>query len=179
MLLACVPLYIAELAPPQARGWLVDQVAVWNTFGYMTASWVGYGFFFYQGNGNEWRPPLCMGLSHIVNLSSWPWSSVSNPSCYNTPVWPKMASWVSKVACITRSTRRSVESLEPPPDSPRATGRSVRKSRIRADQETIRARFSIPVFLLLYVHTCSISQTSHYWHTLDLFHAMLWSFDYR
>lgn len=59
MLLACVPLYIAEIAPPYSRGWLVDQVAVWNTFGYMLAAWVGYGFFFYKADGNEWRPPIC------------------------------------------------------------------------------------------------------------------------
>lgn len=58
MLLACVPLYIAEIVPPEARGWLVDQVAVWNTFGYMLASWVGYGFFYWKGNDNAWRPPI-------------------------------------------------------------------------------------------------------------------------
>jgi len=59
MMVASVSLWITELVPPKSRGWLVDMVAISTVLGFVIASWVGYGFFFYHGNGNEWRPPLC------------------------------------------------------------------------------------------------------------------------
>jgi len=99
MLLAAIPLYITELVPPRGRGWLVDQVAIWNVFGYVSASWVGFGFYFYHGNGNEWRPPLCK-REQPFPTSPRPLKeacSFSNSSCHHTFVRVKMDAGVTPV----------------------------------------------------------------------------------
>jgi MFS family permease len=63
-LLATVPLWIAEIAPPKIRGILVDIHPVMVNFGYTCASYVGIGFYYYTGGGkNTWRGP--MGLSMV------------------------------------------------------------------------------------------------------------------
>jgi MFS family permease len=50
-LLATVPLWIAEIAPPKIRGILVDIHPVMVNFGYTCASYVGIGFYYYTGGG--------------------------------------------------------------------------------------------------------------------------------
>ena len=43
--LATVPLYITELVPPKDRGILSDATAIFVNIGYVSASYVGVGFF--------------------------------------------------------------------------------------------------------------------------------------
>jgi hypothetical protein len=43
--LATVPLYITELVPPKDRGILSDATAIFVNVGYVSASYVGVGFF--------------------------------------------------------------------------------------------------------------------------------------
>jgi hypothetical protein len=52
-LLATVPLWIAEIAPPKIRGILVDIHPVMVNFGYTCASYVGIGFYYYTGGGKN------------------------------------------------------------------------------------------------------------------------------
>lgn len=62
-----VPLYNAELAPPEVRGALVaiQQLAI--TFGIMVSYWIGYGTNFIGGTGEgqsdaAWLIPICIQL---------------------------------------------------------------------------------------------------------------------
>lgn len=75
MLLVSVPLWITELAPPRGRGILANIHALMATFGYLCASYVGVGFFYYQkGSGNQWRAPLAfVCLFPLITLSFMPW----------------------------------------------------------------------------------------------------------
>lgn len=45
MELAAVPLYITELVPPRGRGILSDATAIFVNVGYVSASYVGVGFY--------------------------------------------------------------------------------------------------------------------------------------
>jgi Sugar (and other) transporter len=51
---------MCEVVPPGLRGTLIDLHGVFVLLGYVTASWVGYGFFFWQdgAGGNQWRGPF-------------------------------------------------------------------------------------------------------------------------
>lgn len=64
--LAMVPLWITEVVPPKDRGILVDIHPILINVGYVTASYVGVGFYYYQGHGNEWRAPLALGCLPCV-----------------------------------------------------------------------------------------------------------------
>ncbi|KAF9891927.1 hypothetical protein FE257_002890 [Aspergillus nanangensis] len=57
MILATVPVWVAELAPPQIRGIIVDIHAVSMLAGYTVASYVGLGFYFVT-SGDVWRGPM-------------------------------------------------------------------------------------------------------------------------
>ncbi|OAL56033.1 MFS transporter [Pyrenochaeta sp. DS3sAY3a] len=59
--LATVPLWISEVVPPKDRGILVDIHPIFINVGYLLASYVGVGFYYYQGTGKEWRYPLAIG----------------------------------------------------------------------------------------------------------------------
>ena len=69
MILAAVPIWMSEVVPPYLRGALVQLHAVSLVVGYMLASWIGYGIFFWKDD-NNWRlpfaiqcfPPLCLLL---------------------------------------------------------------------------------------------------------------------
>lgn len=61
-ILASVPLWVAELAPPKARGVLTDIHAVGMMAGYLIASYVGLGFYFVPGS-NQWRGPLGLQMA--------------------------------------------------------------------------------------------------------------------
>jgi hypothetical protein len=53
----------------------MDINAICYEFGFMVASWIGYGFYFWQSNnGNEWRPPLAIQcLWPLLLLLCLPW----------------------------------------------------------------------------------------------------------
>lgn len=69
-----VPLYNAELAPPEIRGGLVvlQQLAI--TFGIMVAYWIGYGTNFIGGTGSSqskaaWLVPICIQVLPAIILA--------------------------------------------------------------------------------------------------------------
>ncbi|KAL6246965.1 hypothetical protein RBB50_006272 [Rhinocladiella similis] len=72
--LTTVPLWITEIVPPKDRGMLSDIHPIFINVGYVTASYVGVGFFYYKTDaGNEWRAPLALGcLPCILHLLSLP-----------------------------------------------------------------------------------------------------------
>jgi sugar porter (SP) family MFS transporter len=62
-----VPLYNAELAPPEVRGALVALQQLAITFGIMISYWIGYGTNFIGGTGQgqsnaAWLIPICLQL---------------------------------------------------------------------------------------------------------------------
>ncbi|KAL4800104.1 general substrate transporter [Aspergillus venezuelensis] len=59
-LVILVPLWQSEVAPPHSRGLLVGLHGVSILFGYSLSAWVGYGFYFVDVAGAQWRPPLAL-----------------------------------------------------------------------------------------------------------------------
>ncbi|KAK5048527.1 hypothetical protein LTR84_005617 [Exophiala bonariae] len=61
-LVTICPMYMAELAPPEKRGWLVGHHAIFLVFGYMLSGWLGYATYFATASNPSfaWRFPLCM-----------------------------------------------------------------------------------------------------------------------
>jgi MFS family permease len=64
-MLAAVPLLMNEIVPSHLRGVLVDLHGVFLVLGYTIQGWVGFGFFFWAGGSNTWRPTV--GISCV-----WP-----------------------------------------------------------------------------------------------------------
>ncbi|KAJ5096207.1 quinate permease [Penicillium alfredii] len=66
------PLYNAELAPPEMRGFLVALQQLSTTFGIMISYWIGYGTNYIGGTGENqsdwaWRTPLVVqGVPAII-----------------------------------------------------------------------------------------------------------------
>jgi MFS family permease len=61
MILAAVPIWMAEVVPPYLRGALVQLHAIVLVMGYMCASWLGYGIFFWKDGGSvPWRIPFAV-----------------------------------------------------------------------------------------------------------------------
>lgn len=69
MILAAVPIWMAEVAPPFMRGALVQLHAVILVIGYMLASYLGYGLFFWGGSA-VWRVPFAIQCAWPVCLLS-------------------------------------------------------------------------------------------------------------
>jgi len=70
-----VPLYNAELAPPETRGALVALQQLAITFGIMISYWIGYGTNYIGGTGESqsdaaWLVPICIQLLPAVILAS-------------------------------------------------------------------------------------------------------------
>ncbi|KAL4808578.1 general substrate transporter [Aspergillus unguis] len=59
-LVMLVPLWQSEVAPPYSRGLLVGLHGVSIVFGYSLSAWVGFGFYFVDTAGAQWRPPLAL-----------------------------------------------------------------------------------------------------------------------
>ncbi|SPO05361.1 related to sugar transport protein STP1 [Cephalotrichum gorgonifer] len=66
-LLTIVPLYIAELAPPENRAYLVALKGLLTAIGYLIANWIGYAGSFAVGDA-QWRIPLAMQILPAVAL---------------------------------------------------------------------------------------------------------------
>jgi MFS family permease len=60
MCLVAVPLWITEAVPPKRRGVISDINPIFINIGYVSASWIGVGFFYYN-NQNSWRAPIAIG----------------------------------------------------------------------------------------------------------------------
>lgn len=70
-----VPLYNAELAPPEVRGALVALQQLAITFGIMISYWIGYGTNFIGGTGEgqsdaAWLIPICIQLLPSTTLAA-------------------------------------------------------------------------------------------------------------
>lgn len=70
-----VPLYNAELAPPEVRGALVALQQLAITFGIMVSYWIGYGTNFIGGTGESqsdaaWLIPICIQLIPSTTLAA-------------------------------------------------------------------------------------------------------------
>lgn len=68
-----VPLYNAELSPPELRGSLVSLQQLAICFGIMISYWVGYGTNFIGGTGESqsnaaWLVPICLQLLPAIVL---------------------------------------------------------------------------------------------------------------
>lgn len=68
-----VPLYNAELAPPEIRGSLVAVQQLAITFGIMVSFWIGFGCNFIGGTGTTqskaaWLIPVCIQLAPAILL---------------------------------------------------------------------------------------------------------------
>ncbi|KAK5058471.1 hypothetical protein LTR69_006876 [Exophiala sideris] len=59
ILLATVPLYQAEIAPPSNRGFIVGIHASLIGFGSMISNWIGVAFYYVPGSAG-WRVPLAL-----------------------------------------------------------------------------------------------------------------------
>lgn len=59
-LVALIPLYQSEIAPPRIRGLLVGSHGVMICVGYALSSWIGFGFSFVQASAVQWRIPLAI-----------------------------------------------------------------------------------------------------------------------
>ena len=66
-LLSVVPIYIAEAAPPQQRGFLVGLQGMMIAIGFGLANWIGYASSFASGD-SQWRIPLAMQIPVPVFL---------------------------------------------------------------------------------------------------------------
>lgn len=70
-----VPLYNAELAPPEVRGSLVAVQQLAITFGIMISFWIGYGTNYIGGTGSTqsnaaWLIPVCLQLLPAIVLAA-------------------------------------------------------------------------------------------------------------
>ncbi|KPI38113.1 Quinate permease [Cyphellophora attinorum] len=67
MLVASIPMWISETAPPATRGVLADFHSCGILLGYAMASYMGYAFFHLPANENmAWRGPFIVGLVPLV-----------------------------------------------------------------------------------------------------------------
>ncbi|KAI9044245.1 sugar porter family MFS transporter [Aspergillus affinis] len=68
VLLAVVPVYIAEVSPPQQRGMIVGLQGFMISIGFFIANWVGYGGA-YAKDDAQWRIPLAMQIPGPMALT--------------------------------------------------------------------------------------------------------------
>ncbi|KAH7336169.1 putative hexose carrier protein [Rhexocercosporidium sp. MPI-PUGE-AT-0058] len=68
MILAVVPVYIAEVSPPKNRGLIVGLQGMMISIGFMVANWIGYAGGYASGNA-QWRIPLAMQMPGAILLS--------------------------------------------------------------------------------------------------------------
>lgn len=72
-LLTLVPVYIAELSPPETRARLVGLKGLLVSIGYLIANWIGYAGSFAIGSV-QWRVPLATQIPPsivLLLLSFW------------------------------------------------------------------------------------------------------------
>jgi len=62
MLTPVAPVYSAELAPPELRGFFVGMNGVNIALGYGLASYMGMAFYFVKDPVTQWRAPLGLAL---------------------------------------------------------------------------------------------------------------------
>ncbi|KAG7055807.1 hypothetical protein JMJ77_0008258 [Colletotrichum scovillei] len=68
MVYPTAPVYLAELSPPENRGFLVGLKGLMNTLGFFVAGWVGYAGSFAVGE-LQWRIPLATQIPPALCLA--------------------------------------------------------------------------------------------------------------
>ncbi|KAL2795306.1 general substrate transporter [Aspergillus keveii] len=61
IILTVVPIYIAEVSPPEKRGMIVGLQGFMISIGFFAANWIGYGGAYATGDA-QWRIPLAMQI---------------------------------------------------------------------------------------------------------------------
>ncbi|OAL22035.1 hypothetical protein AYO20_11271 [Fonsecaea nubica] len=105
-LLALVPLYVAEVAPPHRRGLLSALVGVGFSLGYLSSAWIGYGTYFTTNNTVQWRMPLCLAPLAPLGLVI---------VCYWIPESPRWSVWVGHDA----EAWKTIQKVHHDPNDPR------------------------------------------------------------
>ncbi|KEF63824.1 uncharacterized protein A1O9_01802 [Exophiala aquamarina CBS 119918] len=62
MMVVLIPIYQAEISPPNARGFLVGQHGTWIVLGYAVAGWVGAGTYYSSNLSFQWRFPIALAI---------------------------------------------------------------------------------------------------------------------
>ncbi|KAL2820163.1 general substrate transporter [Aspergillus cavernicola] len=68
IILTVVPIYIAEVSPPEKRGMIVGVQGFMIAIGFFAANWIGYGGAFANGD-SQWRIPLAMQIPAPLALA--------------------------------------------------------------------------------------------------------------
>lgn len=59
-LIGSIPLYQSEISPPKSRGLIVGFHGIFISLGTIMCDWIGYGFYFVNAGGSQWRVPLAI-----------------------------------------------------------------------------------------------------------------------
>lgn len=105
ILVTVCPMYLSEMSPPFARGWLVGHHPIFLVFGYMLSAWVGYACYFATpvNASFAWRFPLYLQcLPPTILLIGSPWVPRS-------PRWLISKGRLQEAMVILQKLRRSSE----------------------------------------------------------------------
>ncbi|KAL3464517.1 general substrate transporter [Aspergillus heterothallicus] len=69
IILTVVPIYIAEVSPPEKRGMIVGLQGFMISIGFFAANWIGYGGAYASGDA-QWRIPLAMQIPIPLALAT-------------------------------------------------------------------------------------------------------------
>ncbi|KAK6364416.1 hypothetical protein LTS17_012181 [Exophiala oligosperma] len=72
-LITLTPVYLAEIAAAEIRGLVVGTTGIMIGIGYASASWIGFGFYFVNASGTQWRIPIAIQCLPplILALTIW------------------------------------------------------------------------------------------------------------
>jgi MFS family permease len=77
-LVACIPMYQAEVSTPESRGFMVSMHGVMFAMGYTLSAWIGFGMYFITAGGSKssfpWRFPIAFQMvPALLLLAGSPW----------------------------------------------------------------------------------------------------------
>ncbi|KAK4936073.1 hypothetical protein LTR10_022975 [Elasticomyces elasticus] len=81
MMVVLIPIYQAEISPPNARGFLVGQHGTWIVMGYAIAGWVGAGTYYSSNLSFQWRFPIALSIVPPLALA------ICSPWVPESPRW--------------------------------------------------------------------------------------------
>lgn len=85
-LIASIPVYIAEISPPEKRAYYVGMQGMMLAVGFAVANWVGYAGSF-AAPGVDWRVPLAMQIPMALALT------LLSPFLPDSPRWCTYIPW--------------------------------------------------------------------------------------
>ncbi|KAJ9611200.1 hypothetical protein H2200_004383 [Cladophialophora chaetospira] len=78
-LITLTPLYLAEVAAAEIRGLVVGTTGIMIGIGYASASWIGFGFYFLDASGAQWRIPTAIQCFPPLVLAATIWWLPESP----------------------------------------------------------------------------------------------------